>query len=127
MAAFLGNPCTVPVEIDDASNVVGAFLKIKYDTSMLALQSVKSGSLISNISPTVNSANGVVSIAVSQETSLSSGKGSLAELEFIPAVSVPDGTTTAIQIIEAQLNDGAIPAITQNGAITFFAKAYRWG
>ena len=125
-AVFCGKTITVPVEIDDAAKVAGAFLKIKYDPKILAFQSVKRGSLIPNTSPVVNSTEGNVTIALSQETALC-GNGSLVELEFIPAVSALPGTTTSIQLEEAQLNDGAITAITRNGTLTFFEKRYRWG
>ena len=108
----------IPVNIDNASNVVGFKFKISFNNNVLSIKEVVSGSLTGNWNILFNKNNpGLVIIAGCPSNNQSlSGSGSLCILKFDVIGNIGDSsnlnfTFSQLSDISAQL----IPHSTQNG------------
>jgi hypothetical protein len=108
-----GSRFSVPLVLDNAAAVLGYFVELHYDSSMLEFVSVNKGSLTGQwMDPVLLSEPGRLLVSGAGVKPLS-GRGSLAVVRFQTPESVPAGAITGVSVALADLNDGAIPVVTR--------------
>jgi len=115
LSGQVGAEVAAPVNIDNATGVRGAEIRIAYDPDFFTLDEddIAAGSSWANAADTQVVANvdaqaGTVVIFISASGDLPAGAGSLAVLGFRLRQSVVPDTTSAIDLVEVRLNEGAI-------------------
>ncbi|MEO9590432.1 cohesin domain-containing protein [Rhodopirellula bahusiensis] len=106
---------SVPVNIDSATGVRGAEIRLSYDTSVLDLEAddIDFGSVWGTGSDTqvtanVDDAAGTVVIFVSASSALTDVSGSLVELPFSVVSDAVVDSTTVLDLTQVTLNEGQI-------------------
>lgn len=106
---------SVPVNIDSATGVRAAEIRLSYDTSVLDLDAndIDFGSIWGTGSDTqvtanVDDAAGTVVIFVSASSALGDASGSLVELPFSVASNAVVNSTTVLDLTQVTLNEGQI-------------------
>ncbi|OYP39075.1 cohesin domain-containing protein [Rhodopirellula sp. MGV] len=106
---------SVPVNIDDAAGVRGAEIRLEFDPELLSLDasdvtagSVWDGASDAQVTVNIDDATGMVVIFVSASAALSTGSGSLVELEFTVSDTATVGETSDLDLITAVLNEGQV-------------------
>lgn len=106
---------SVPVNIDSATGVRAAEIRLNYDTSVLDLDAddIDFGSIWGTGSDTqvtanVDDAAGTVAIFVSASSALTDVSGSLVELPFSVANDAVVDSTTVLDLTQVTLNEGQI-------------------
>ena len=106
---------SVPVNIDSATGVRAAEIRLSYDTSVLDLDAddIEFGSIWGTGSDTqvtanVDDAAGTVVIFVSASSALTDVSGSLVELPFSVANDAVVDSTTVLDLTQVTLNEGQI-------------------
>ncbi len=103
----------VPVSIDDMSGVLGAYMSISYDASRLKAVSVSPSDMMSQFMFQSNIEGDEVKIAFASADGVE-GSGDIAYIKFETIPGVSDGLeTTLLRIKDIQLNEGLIPAATE--------------
>lgn len=110
-----GADVTVPVNIDNALGVRGAEIRLDYDTNVLDITqsnitagSVWAGDATVDVVANVDEAAGTIVVSVFGAQSLPASSGSLVQLKFTVRSGVTANTSTAIDLNEVSLNEGAI-------------------
>jgi len=112
-ASSCGSSVSVPVSIGSASNVLAIEFRVSYNTSVLTLTDVTTGTLTSGFSLAKNASGGTVRVAMATGTAMS-GSGTIANLIFSVASSA-SGTQT-LSISNVLVND--VNATGVSGSIT---------
>jgi hypothetical protein len=114
VTAEAGGTRAVPINIDTASGVRGAEIRLLYDTELLDLtnEAVTAGNVWTGAGDTlvvanVDDASGSVVIFISAASGLADVSGSLAILNFSISPTA-GGRTAALDLVEVILNEGAI-------------------
>lgn len=123
---FMGHKVFLPINIDNAQDVAGFQLTIKYDPNLLTKPEVFKGDLINgdaNWRIQTNVTSGLVTILGYHALSevFSQIDGNLIKLNFTVADNVPMGTEINLHINECTISDPegqSIPNITEDGVIT---------
>ena len=106
----------VPLVIDDADGVLAALATVTWEPTVLTIQSVATTTFTSAFSLATNlSVAGEATVAMASATSLA-GSGNLLLLTF-EVIGSPDDTS-ALDVVSAELNEGAIPANPTDGLFT---------
>ncbi|MDM4019172.1 cohesin domain-containing protein [Roseiconus lacunae] len=106
---------SVPVNIDDATGVRGAEIRLEFDPDLLELNQddVTAGEIWDGASDTqvtvnIDQATGSVVIFVSASAAITSGEGSLVELNFSVADTATIGDTSDLDLTSVVLNEGQV-------------------
>ncbi|HBE61696.1 MAG TPA: fibronectin-binding protein [Rhodopirellula baltica] len=106
---------SVPVNIDSATGVRAAEIRLSYDTSVLDLDAddIDFGSIWgagsdTQVTANVDDAAGTVVIFVSASSALTDVSGSLVELPFSVASNAVVDSTTVLDLTQVTLNEGQI-------------------
>jgi hypothetical protein len=106
-----GSTVTVPVNIDNANLLESVMLKISYDTNLLdvAAQGIRTGSLTSggSLLVNVNDEEGTIIVSLLTTAPLSTGAGSLLEIDFQIRLDAVIGATR-IDLRSLSLNEGQL-------------------
>lgn len=108
LPAYQGQPGTVvaiPVTIDNAEAIATAQIKVNFDPQMLEFVAVRKIGLGQTFELTHAAEDGVVTLILNRETSLASGSGRLAVLEFRVNAGAEAGTVTNLPVAECALCD----------------------
>ncbi len=102
-----------PVDIDNAAGVRAAEIRINYDTTLLDadVSSVQAGSVWTDsaqVVANVDDTSGTIIAWVFAPEALGSGGGSLLNVEFTVKGTATVGDSTAIDLAQVRLNEGAI-------------------
>ena len=102
----------VPVQIDDAVDVRGVEIEIRYDTELLDADSVTAGSVwpagSAEVVANVDDEAGSIAVWVFAAEGLDSGGGSLVEVAFTVCGAAAGGSSIEIDLAEVVLNEGEI-------------------
>ncbi len=103
---------TVPVNVDDATGIRAAEIRIEYDAAQLVVQpkDVVAGAAWAGTAVAMTNVDeraGVITVFVFSTTSLAGGSGSLVDVSFTINRDV-QATKTAIDLAEVRLNEGQI-------------------
>ncbi|WP_263973150.1 cohesin domain-containing protein, partial [Anabaenopsis elenkinii] len=115
-----GETIEIPVNIDDATGVLGIYLEINYDTGLIDLNRIVAGDLLNSspdpftIVPNIIEAEGIARVAIFGITPLTGGEGSIAKL----ILTVPESSSGEIilDLVRAQINEQPVGRI--NGVLT---------
>ncbi|MDH6070494.1 cohesin domain-containing protein, partial [Umezakia ovalisporum] len=111
-----GERIEIPVNIDDATGVLGIDLEIKYDTALIDLSNIVVGDLNPSFSIETNiiEAEGSARVAIYRGTPLTGGEGSIAKL----ILTVPESSSGEIilDLVTAKVNEQ--PVVTLDGVLT---------
>ncbi|WP_414521375.1 cohesin domain-containing protein, partial [Umezakia ovalisporum] len=111
-----GERIEIPVNIDDATGVLGIDLEIKYDTGLIDLSNIVVGDLNPSFSIETNiiEAEGSARVAIYRGTPLTGGEGSIAKL----ILTVPESSSGEIilDLVTAKVNEQ--PVVTLDGVLT---------
>jgi hypothetical protein len=125
-----------PVNIDNASGVRGAEIRLRYDPAVLTITTsqIVAGSVWGNnpnvqVVANIDATAGTISVFVSGTEGLSTGGGSLVNFNFVVREGATVGSTTALNLTDVRLNEGTITvtpapqagADTTDGLITIGA------
>ncbi len=106
---------SAPVNIDSATGVRAAEIRLSYDTAKLdltqsavTLGTVWSGATDAQITANVDDTAGTVVIFISSSSALTSTSGSLVQLGFTVASGATVGSTAALNLTGVRLNEGAL-------------------
>ncbi len=106
---------SAPVNIDSATGVRAAEIRLSYDTAKLdltqsavTLGTVWSGATDAQITANVDDAAGTVVIFISSSSALTSTSGSLVQLGFTVASGATVGSTAALNLTGVRLNEGTL-------------------
>ena len=119
---------TIPVSINAADGLLGYYLDIQFDSKKLEYIGIDKGGLTQTwVLPAVNAAGDSLKIAAAGIDELR-GAGSVAVIQWKIRPVYYSSAAVDLQIIfnEAELNDGAIGASTQNGKISLSTAACDW-
>ncbi len=104
-----------PIQIDSASGVRAAEIRLSYDTDILNIDSnsIQAGSVWASNSDTqvtanVDDATGTIVLFVTSANPLGNVAGSLAILNFTIASGAPLGDTAALNLTSVTLNEGSV-------------------
>lgn len=108
-----GASTLVHLTVDDATGMAGTFIEIAYDPAVALATAVSTTPLSAGQALTFNlSPPGTIRIALYGDTPLS-GSGALLAIQFSSVG--PVGSRTALDLVQADINEGAIPAILDDG------------
>jgi len=130
-----GQQVLAPVNIDNAAGIRGAEIRINYDTTLLDADnaSVSAGSVwpagSTELVVNVDAATGSIVAFVFTAEGVNPGSGSLLTVQFTISGAATVGNSTAIDLAQVRLNEGAIVPDPQpvpgpdptDGRITFVA------
>lgn len=106
-----------PVNAANVQGLAAADLTITFDQAVLSARDASTGNLTPGWSVVANTNTpGEIRVSMASPGGTVSGSGVLAYLEF-EVVGSP-GASTALQLTNASLNDGAIPVETADGSFT---------
>ncbi|MDH6097940.1 cohesin domain-containing protein, partial [Anabaenopsis sp. FSS-46] len=112
-----GETIEIPINIDDATGVLGIDLEIKYDTALIDLNNIVLGDLNPNFSivPNIIEAEGIARVAIFGTISLTEGEGSIAKLRL----TVPESSSGEItlDLVTADINEQPVGTLT-DGVLT---------
>jgi hypothetical protein len=112
-----GNPVVVALDVANIEGLVASDITVIYDPAKLILNSVSSGSFISDWSFVHNvSAPGKLRISAASNGSILNGSGSIAVIEFEVLGNL--GEVTFLVLEEVKLNDGTINPVKIDGSVT---------
>lgn len=112
-----GQLLRIPVNITDVAGMLGYYFEITYDANNLTCENVEAGGLTAAWgNPTAYTETGRVSVAGMNAHAVS-GSGSLATLSFRLSSTAPNGLSVLLHFATAELNDGGIPVVTDDGSI----------
>jgi hypothetical protein len=112
-----GGSMTLPITIDDASQLQSSLLQFTVDPSKLTLTNATLGAIDSaNWSIIFNPANGKVAISNNGNTALPSGQAVIENLIFSVASNAVSGSTP-VTIASGDLNGGSLPLTTVPGSV----------
>jgi TolB protein len=125
-----GNPVTVPITLDDATDVAGVQLDLVYDPAILTNAAAQKGALIAG-DPNWDLAYNVITpgrirvMAWNKNSQpLGPGGGTIAECTFTVSPSATRGQTSPLDIQNAVLSDkdgATIPVVDIDGVFTVIA------
>jgi hypothetical protein len=111
LAADVGETVTVPVLLDNATNLDRATLQLAWDATVLELVGVRRGSITADFDTFVpDVASGRLGLDATRAQKLIGGRGSLVELDF-RVIRAP-AVTTLVDLQVVQLDGGAIRLTT---------------
>ncbi|MEC4892408.1 MAG: cohesin domain-containing protein [Oscillatoria sp. PMC 1051.18] len=122
-----GETFTVPITIDDATDLQAIDLVLNYDTDLLDIsnEDVQLGDLLDNFTfvPNVDDSSGQIILSAFNVSSLTSGAGELFKLNFqVPDDAVAGSTTLdlveELDTQQSRINEGVIPATLVDGSVT---------
>lgn len=122
-----GETFTVPITIDDATDIEAIDLVLTYDTDLLDItnEDVQLGDLLDNFTfvPNVDDSSGQIILSAFNVSSLTSGAGELFKLNFQVPDDAATGSTTLDLVEEldtqqSRINEGVIPATLVDGSVT---------
>jgi hypothetical protein len=122
LSLWPGQQIIVPIQIDDASGILGAVFEIRYDSQHFNFVSITPGDILSQAgwgAFEVDSSTPYVRVATAGLQELQGG-GTLLNLRLHANPTTPDGTVATVYLETASLNDGGIRASTGNADITIF-------
>jgi hypothetical protein len=108
-----GAALAIPIDVDDADGFFGTDLFILFDASVVAAGSVSTTVISSDQTLGANVGPGTVRISLYGTTALS-GSGALLDINFTSAG--PPGSYTLLSFIWADVNEGEIPVIVEDGS-----------
>lgn len=118
--AGFGQTLDVPVRIDNANGLKAFELTLNYNPTVLKLENIRKGGLISSWSMSDNEAEqGKVKVVAASSGAIASGDGDILMLEF--TVIATTEVTSKLSIEEIELNDGAISAQVYDGQVAVIA------
>jgi hypothetical protein len=122
VVAPAGDLVCVSVSLDDATDVVGFYFEVYYSASVLTYTTATWGALTGTWQELlVNSDTPGDLIVTGYGMSPPQGSpptGSIAVVLFTVNAGVPNGTTSLLQLVGPELNDGAISVASTNGLFT---------
>ena len=110
-----GEEIDVPIQIDNAEDVLGYFFSLSYDAGALEYLGTSPGTLTDRWNAVVNPMENTLAIASAGATALE-GEGTLLVLRF-RATSTPGALHSALHFDTGTLNDGQIPVEFEDGTI----------
>lgn len=123
LSGAAGAVVAAPIQIDSASGVRAAEIRISYDTDILNIDSnsIQAGTVWASNSDTqvtanVDDAAGTIVLFVTSANSLSNIAGSLAVLNFTIVSGATSGDTATLNLTSVRLNEGAV-AVTPAPAV----------
>jgi len=121
LAAQRGSMVTVPILVDDATDLFLADIDLRYDTNVFDLSDsgVSLGALTTgwNLISNVDDADGRVRLSAYSISALSSGFGSIVELEFNVRSDAVLGVTVIDLLESCSLNEGGLVLTLQDGEV----------
>ncbi|MFC1715299.1 cohesin domain-containing protein [Candidatus Poribacteria bacterium] len=112
-----GSTITVPILIDDASEVLSGEIVIVYSPRAMEPKDIRPTPLMGDASFVYNSLDGQIRISFASVKPLGYG-GALAEVTFEVAADAAFGNTTPLAFSFAELNEGSIRTWTRNAELT---------
>jgi len=112
---------TVPIEINDASNIAGVGITVTYNAAILTAQNAKTTTLTSGFSLADSISPGRIAFSLARATPIVSGSGNLVDITFKVNSSARVGDTTSLVLKKVSLfdaNTNPINVTTQNGLFT---------
>jgi Tol biopolymer transport system component len=125
-----GNPVTVPIMLDDATDVAGAQFDLVYDPAILTNAAAQKGALIAGDPDWLLAYNVIAPGRIrvlayhNQAQPLGPGGGTIAECAFTVSASATRGQTSPLDIQNPVLSDedgGSIPVVGIDGVFTVIA------
>jgi Tol biopolymer transport system component len=125
-----GNPVTVPITLDDATDVAGVQFDLVYDPAILTNAAAQKGALIAGdpdwlLAYNVITPGRIRVLAYNQHSQpLGPGGGTIAECTFTVSPSATRGQTSPLDIQNPVLSDedgGSIPVVGIDGVFTVIA------
>ncbi|MEC4985174.1 MAG: DUF4114 domain-containing protein [Oscillatoria sp. PMC 1068.18] len=122
-----GETFTVPITIDDATDLEAIDLVLTYDTDLLDItnEDIQLGDVLDNFTfvPNVDDSSGQIILNAFSVSTLTSGAGELFNLNFQVADDAVAGSTTLdlVEVLDTQqsrINEGVIPATFVDGSVT---------
>lgn len=106
---------STPINIDDASGIRGAEIRLAYDTTILNISesnivagSVWAGDATVDLVANVDDAAGTIIVSIFGANALPATSGSLVEFQFTIQAGTTVGTSTVLDLTQVRLNEGAI-------------------
>jgi hypothetical protein len=122
VVAPAGGSVSVSVSLDDATDVVGFYFEVYYSPSVLTYQTTTWGELTGSWQELLMNSDTPGHLIVTGYGMLpptgSPPTGSIAVVQFTVNAGVPNGTTSPLQLVYPELNDGAISVTGTNGLFT---------
>ena len=117
--AVTGSTITVPININNATDLQSLDFSLNYNTTFLNLTAVTLGSLTSDftITPNINDANGTATVSLFGTTAIPSGNGSIAQLNFTVANNATNGSNIPLDLVTASINEGSISTTLDDGSL----------
>ena len=116
-----GTSVTVHISITDATDMAGGDMTVKYDSSMITVDDVRTTDLVSGLSPTVNEGiTGKIVIGMASMTGISSGSGALIDIDLTVNANAQIGTQTTLSFEEADIYNelgDVIPISLEDGVV----------
>lgn len=118
-----GSSVSIPINIDDASNIAGMDFTVSFDNTVLTPKdpAAETTTLTNGFTLSSNTGTGQIIISLAKSTAISSGNGSLVNMLFTVNSSVQSNTSTNLIFTNCKLNDvngTEIPSQTSNGTFT---------
>ncbi len=111
-----GEEFIVPIQVEDVSELYSAELGLSYDNSLLSLESVTPGDLLSGCYFEKNLTPGEIRLAAAGTQPIQ-GSGDLAYLTFKVLPQAQEGTTTELQVSRFCLNEASTGGFAFNVSI----------
>ena len=122
LVAPAGGPVSVSVSLDDATDVVGFYFEVYYSDSVLHYETTTWGDLTGSWQELLINSDTPGHLIVTGYGMLppegSPPTGSIAIVQFTVNAGVPNGTTSPLQLVYPELNDGAISVTSTDGLFT---------
>jgi len=119
LVALAGGPVSVSVSLDDATKVVGFYFEVYYSPSVLTYQTTTWGELTGSWQELLVNSDTPGHLIVTGYGMLppegSPPTGSIAVVQFTVNAGVPSRTTSPLQLVYPELNDGAITVVGTDG------------
>ena len=115
---------TIPVVIDDASDVLAADLTLSYDPGVLTATSASIASLTTGFSVACSVGRGEVSVSMAASSPISSGSGTLVNITFLVSATPPSGqsdiTISKAALFGSDFERADVSAVGNTGDVTIF-------
>jgi len=120
LAAAPGEQLTIPINVDDATGVVGFTFDLYFDSILIDTPQASLGALTSGWNIQTNPQGDHISVAALNTNALSGG-GVMANVTLHMKTTAADGTNATVTIQNVEMNDGDIAAAGDAGAVTVAA------
>jgi len=120
-SGFAGATCTIPILIDDATDIAGADILLSYDPEILTALEAKTTTLTFGFIIADSIANGKIAISLARASGIEEGSGNIVDITFqVKSTAIP-GDTSPLILQKVALYDDSnnlISVTTVNGSFT---------